>query len=108
MGGSIQERNQSTHGAFHKLLFEELRPGQVSVEGPDRAGDYVVLQLLAFDPGRLLPFEEVEGLIDESMQNMKQEEALNAMLARLRKRCTIEEHPELVMRVRLVDPTLDH
>jgi hypothetical protein len=67
--GSLQSRNSEQHGNYHKLLFEELRPGQVTIQGPDRHGDLLILQLISFDPGRLLPYEEVEGLIDESLQN---------------------------------------
>jgi hypothetical protein len=37
---------------------------------------------------------------------MKAEAMLNAMLGRLRKRYHIEAHPELLGRVRMVDPTL--
>jgi hypothetical protein len=66
----------------------------------------MVLQLLEFDPGRQLPFEQVENLVEESLQNIKAEEMLNALLARLRKRYRITSRPELVMRIDLVDPTL--
>lgn len=105
--GSIQVRTEAEHGSYHKLLFEELRPGQVTVEGPDRDGDYVVLQSLTFDPGHLLPYEQVEGLVDESLQNIRAEQMLNAMIDRLSKRYKIESRPELVMRIKLVDPTLN-
>lgn len=105
--GSIQVRTEAEHGAYHKLLFEELRPGQVTIEGPDRAGEYLVLQSISFDSGQLLPYEKVEGLIDESLQNIRAESMLNAMIDRLSKRYTIETRPEWVMRIKLVDPTLD-
>lgn len=105
--GSIQTRHSEEHGSYHKLLFEELRPGQVAVEGPDRQGDFLVLQLLSYDPGRLLPYEQVEGMIDESLQNIRGEQALNALLERAKKRYKIVQRPELVDRIKLVDPTLD-
>ena len=105
--GSIQERSASDHGSpYYKLLFEELRPGKVSVEGPDRKGDYAVIQLLTFDPGRQLSYKEVEHLVDESLQNLRAEELLKAFIARHRKNFRIEAHPELLGRVRLLDPTL--
>ena len=105
--GSIQQRSQNEQGTpYYKLLFEELRPGKVAVEGPDRMGDYAVLQLLSFDPGRQLSYEEAQHYIDESLQNMRAEELLKAFLARHRKRFKIEAHPELLMRVRLVEPGL--
>ena len=106
--GSVQDRSSNDHGApYQKLLFEELRPGQVTIEGPDREGSYVVIQLRSFDAGRQLRYEEVEHLIDESLQNIKSEERLKAFLARARKRYPIETRPELLARVRMVDPSLD-
>ena len=105
--GAIQERREDEHGAYQKLLFEEMRPGQVRVEGPDRQGDYLVLQLLTHDPGRQLRYEEVESLVDESLQNIKAEKLLKELIARHKKDHAIEIHPELVMRIMLVDPMLD-
>jgi hypothetical protein len=105
--GSIQGRSGNDHGTpYYKLLFEELRPGQVSVEGPDKVGSFAVIQLLTFDPGHQLTYEQSQGYIDESLQNIKSEERLKALLARLKKRYSIESHPELLDRVRMVDPTL--
>ncbi|MBI5709682.1 MAG: peptidyl-prolyl cis-trans isomerase [Candidatus Eisenbacteria bacterium] len=105
--GAIQERREDEHGAYQKALFEEMKPGQVSIVGPDRQGDYMALQLLTYDPGHQLPYEEVESLVDESLQNIQAEKLLKELLARHRKDCAIEVHPELVMRIRLVDPVLD-
>jgi hypothetical protein len=105
--GSIQERSQNEHGTpYYKLLFEELRPGQVATDGPDRAGEYGVIQLLSFDPGHQLRYEEVESIIDESLQNIRAEERLKEFLSRQRKRYRIEAHTELLGRIRMVDPTL--
>jgi parvulin-like peptidyl-prolyl cis-trans isomerase-like protein/PPIC-type peptidyl-prolyl cis-trans isomerase-like protein len=105
--GSIQERSQNEHGEYHKLLFEELRPGGTSVFGPDKDGTWLVIQLLSFDPGRQLPYEEVQQYVDESLQNIRSEQALKVMLDRLKRRYRIEAHPELLMRVRLVDSKPD-
>jgi hypothetical protein len=81
-----------------------MRPGQVRVEGPDQKGDYVVIQSLAYDPGRQLSFPEVESLIDESLQNQAAEAALKAFIARHRSRQRVEAHPELVTSILLRDP----
>jgi PPIC-type peptidyl-prolyl cis-trans isomerase-like protein/parvulin-like peptidyl-prolyl cis-trans isomerase-like protein len=105
--GSIQERSQNEHLQYQKLLFEELRPGGTSVIGPDPEGTWLVIQLVSFDPGRQLPYEEVQQYVDESLQNIRSEQALKVMLARLRHRYRIEAHPELVMRVKLVDSRSD-
>ncbi len=105
--GAIQHRRDDEKGLYHKILFEELRPRQCTVTGPDKLGTYMVLQLLTFDPGRQLSFTESEGMIDESMQNLHAQAMLDALIARHEKKYAIRWRPELLMRVRLVDPTLN-
>ncbi len=107
VSGSVQSRHQGEQGAYHKALFEEMRPSDVQVRGPDRNGDYVIIQLLSYDGGRQLSYEESETMIDESLQNMKADAALQAMIERQRKKYSIAWRPELVMLIKLVDPTLD-
>jgi hypothetical protein len=102
--GRIQTRRENEGTTYRKLLFEDMRPGQVRVEGPDQKGDYVVIQSLAYDPGRQLSFPEVESLIDESLQNQAAEAALKAFIARHRSRQRVEAHPELVTSILLRDP----
>ena len=46
-------------------------------------------------------------MIDESLQNQKSEKALNEMIARLQKRYDVAMRPQLVMLVKLIDPSLD-
>ena len=104
MSGSIQERMENEHGPYQKVLFEELRPGQARAEGPDRAGRWVVLQSLEFDPGRQLSYVEAEHYVDDALREGKSEALLQAFIARHRPRYAIESRPEWVMRVRLVDP----
>jgi hypothetical protein len=36
VSGSIQVRQQNENGPYQKALFEEMRPGDVQVRGPDR------------------------------------------------------------------------
>ncbi len=107
VSGSVQVRNQHEEGPYHKALFEEMRPGDTQVRGPDRNGDYAILQIMSYNPGHQLSYEESEGMIDESLQNIKADQALQAMIERQKKRYEIAWRPELVMLVRLVDPTLD-
>jgi hypothetical protein len=104
--GTIQSRQQNENGPYQKALFEEMRPGDIQVRGPDKAGDYAILQLISYDGGRQLSFDECEQMIDESLQNQKADEALKAMIARLKPRYPIAWRPEQVMLIRLVDPTL--
>jgi len=104
--GSIQEQLQSEEGrAFHKLVFEELKPGQAVVVGPDRRGGFAVIQLLSYDPGHQLSFEEAQHTIDDILQREKTDARLEELLERERARYRIEARPELVMRIRLVDPS---
>ena len=100
-------RRSDEQGPYQKALFEEMRPGDTQLRGPDKHGDFVVIQVIAYDGGRQLSFEESESMIDESLQNQKSEKALNEMIARLQKRYDVAMRPELVMLVKLVDPTVD-
>ena len=45
-------------------------------------------------------------MIDESLQNLESERLLKAFIERHRKRYPIATRPDLVMRIRLVDPSL--
>lgn len=105
--GSIQTRTENDKGVMQKQLFQEMREKQVTVDGPGGSDNaYIVAQVLAVRPRRQMSYEESEAIIDESLQNMKSEALLNAFLDRHRKKYRIESHPELVMKIRLVDPTL--
>ena len=101
-GGNTQDRLP-----FHKLVFEELRPGQSRVLGPDKDKAWACIVLLEFDPGKQLPFEEVEAICDESVRNLKSEQALTAFVGRLMKRYPIEARYDLLMRVKLTTPKAD-
>ncbi len=107
ISGTLQVRNQHEQGPYHKALFEEMRPNDVQVRGPDSQGDYAILQLISYNQGRQLSYEESESMIDASLQNIKAEQALQGMIERQKKRYDIAWRPELVMLIRLLDPTLD-
>jgi hypothetical protein len=102
--GLIGEMSAQEQGRpNYKLLFEELKPGQVSVQGPDEQGHCEVLQLLTFEAGQQLSFEEGEPYIDETLRNIEAEKLLKAFLRRHRRDVKLEAHPELLMQIRLVD-----
>ena len=107
VSGSIQTRQQNENGPYQKALFEEMRPGDIQVRGPDKLGDYAIIQLMSYDGGRQLSFEESQAFIDENLQNQKSDEALQAMIARLKPRYDVAWRPELVNLIKLLDPTLD-
>lgn len=106
--GSIRSLREDEKGQpYYKLLFEEMRPGNIEVVGPDEQGTYLVLQKLAHEPNRQMSYEEVQAVVDESVQNLKAEQALKEFVARHREKHRIELHPELLMRIRLIDPADD-
>jgi hypothetical protein len=102
--GMIREDRQYEETEYHPILFNELKPGQVRIVGPDRDRKFAVLQLLSFDPGHLLPWKEAEGIADDSLRAQKSEVMFKALLARHRRQFKIHLRPELVMRIKLVDP----
>ena len=105
--GSIRTMREDDHGAYSKLLFEEMRPGDIRVVGPDKQGEYLILQKLAHDPARQMSYDEVQGLVDETLQNRKTEQLLKELIARHRTKHQVEMRPELLMRILLRDPTVD-
>jgi parvulin-like peptidyl-prolyl isomerase len=105
--GGIRTMREDEHGTYQKPLFEELKPGGVLRVGPDKAGDYLVMQKLAHDPGHQLSFREVATVVDESVQNIKAEKMLQRFMARHRSKHRVTLHPELLMRILLTDPTID-
>jgi hypothetical protein len=105
--GRVKYERETDHGDYHRLLFEELKPGQYEVIGPDRTGKYMIVQMLSFDPGRQLSFEESDAYAYDAIAAQKSEDMLNAMIARHRAAFRIETRPELVGRIRLVDPATD-
>jgi hypothetical protein len=104
----IKDAHSNESVDFKKLLFEELRPGKSAVVGPDKTKAFAVLHTMSFDPGHALQYVEVEGMIDESVRNLKSEKALEAFITRLSKRYRAELHQDLVMRIRLTDPASDN
>jgi parvulin-like peptidyl-prolyl isomerase len=105
--GSIRFEREDQPGPFFSLLSQEMKPGQVTVEGPVKNDEYAVIQKLEHDPGRQLRYDEVEKIVDESLQNIKAERRLKEFIARHRAGHRIVLHPELMMLVRLTDPLDD-
>jgi hypothetical protein len=104
--GALHEMRADDHGEFKKIVFEELKPGEVTTMPTERSGYTAVVQLLSVSPARLPRYEEVQVAIDDNLRAEKSEGLLHEWLARLKQSHSIEMHPELVMRIRLVDPTM--
>jgi peptidyl-prolyl cis-trans isomerase C len=103
--GYIREERENQSGPFHALLFFEMKPGQVQVWGPDKNGRWGALQLLSFDSGRQLSYEEGKGYADDHLRAIRSEELLQALLERHRRGYRIELYVDRVPRVRMVDPS---
>lgn len=100
----IKEQSSDEHDVLHKLLFEEMRPGQNVVLGPDAKKMFACFALLSYDPGRQMAYTEVEAVVDESVRNQKGEQALNAFVDRLKKGIPITARYDLLMKVMLTTP----
>jgi len=101
---AIREEGDQDHGTYHTLLFEELKPGQSYVDGPDAKGQFAIIYLMSFDPGHLLSFAEARGYAEDAVRAIKAEEMLNRFIQRHSRGVSITTHPELVERVRMMDP----
>lgn len=99
----VDFESQAEPTFVYRNLFQELRPGQSAVNGPDAAKRWYVVKSISRDEGRTLSFEEADHYVSESVNNLRAEQALEAFVARHATRYRTEWHPELVMRVRLVD-----
>jgi parvulin-like peptidyl-prolyl isomerase len=105
--GSIRDEREDQPGPFFATLTQDLKTGEVMVRGPIKDGEYAVIQKLEHDSGRQLRFEEVEKIVDESVQNLKAEQLLKEFIARHRVGHRIALYPERLMLVKLTDPTED-
>jgi hypothetical protein len=105
-GSDSSEIGTNESNPNHKILFEELRPGKATSIGPDKQGLFAVLYEKSYDPGHMMPFSEVEGSIDESVRNIKGDQAVRALIERLSSRFPAVVHYEDVMRLPLTDPTI--
>ena len=103
----VDDEAQNAPTFLHKNLFEELKPGKSTVNGSDPKGKCYVVKSIAFDEGHVLPYEQAQQYVEESVQNVASETALEAFVERHRKTYRIETHPEKVMKIRLVDTTDD-
>jgi len=103
--GMIRRERQDEQGKeYHKLVFEELKPGETTVVGTEATGGFTVVHLISLDSGREVPFEEADAQIDEYLTNEAAEKLFAAFLERHKRKIKPQSHPEWVMRVRLVDP----
>ena len=91
---------------FHKILFDELRPGKATVVGPDKQKLYAVMYEKSYDPGQLVPYDAMEQTIDETLRNLKGDQAVRAFIAKQAARFPVAAHFDEVMQVNLTDPTL--
>jgi hypothetical protein len=106
-GGAIHDLREDEHGPFKKIVYEELKPGGVTTLPVDKQGRVMVVQLLAVTPARQLSFEEAQNTIDDDLRADKADVLLKQLLGRLSRGHEIAMRPDLVMRIRMVDPATD-
>lgn len=105
--GSIRTENENQPGPFFALLSQDLKPGEVTVQGPVKDSAYAVLQKIEHNPGRQLRYDEVQKVVDESLQNITAERLLKEFIARHRLEHQVVLHPGRVKLIRLTDPQND-
>ena len=103
--GRVGELKENEEDPYRPVLFEELKPGELKLFGPDENGEFFVLQLTAFDPGRQLSYEEAEAYVDETLRVQQADQVLERYLEREKKGVVIVSRADLVMRIHLKDPT---
>ncbi len=106
-GAGLHELYGDQPNNYHGILFEELKPGQSTSVGPGVDGGYIVFRLIEHTEPHPMAFEQVESIVDESVQNIEAERRLHAWLDRLRRHHHIETHPELLARVNLSESVED-
>ncbi len=91
-----EERIAYTSGPNdYRKLFQEMKNGEVRVL-PDQQGATVLMRVELI-PGRQLSYREAEALVDESVHNIKAEELLQSLLAKLRKRYPVTLYTRYLM-----------
>ena len=106
VGTDSSEVASNEQNPYHKILFEELRPGKATVVGPGKDKLYAVMYEKSYDSGHLVPYEEMEQSIDETLRNLKGDQAVRAFIAKQAARFPVAAHFDEVMQVNLTDPTL--
>ncbi len=103
--GSIQDRRQDDQNApFFRLVFQDMKVGEITYVGPNETGAYNIVQLISRDEGRPVGFEEADSQIDEFLQQEAADSLLTAFTERHAQRMKIESRPEVLMKIKLVDP----
>jgi hypothetical protein len=101
--GMIHVMKATEHGPFRKIVFEEMKAGDITTT-PGADGSAAVIQLIRVTPERTLTFEEARPAIEDAVEAHKAEELFQALIKRLSRGHTFTTHPELLIKVRLVDP----
>jgi len=104
--GMVHELSENDHGPFKRIVFEELKPGQVTTVGPDSSGRVAAVQLIEVVPRHQLSYEDASEDIYANVEAEQSESLLHEWLARLKKGHHIAMYPDLVMKIALRDPTL--
>ena len=101
VSGSLKTAHEDDKEAVWKVIAEEMKPGDVDLTGPDKLGDYLVMQKLTHDHGHRLSLQEVAPMIEEDLQNIAADRLLKEFIERHRAGHKVVLHPELLTRIDL-------
>jgi peptidyl-prolyl cis-trans isomerase C len=106
-GGGLRDLYAGQGHTYYHMLMEELHEKQWTKEylGGDKV--WAVFYIVRHETPRPMAYEEVADIVGQTLENAQAEKLLKDMIARLRRRHRIVQHPELLMRIRLEDPTGD-
>ena len=92
---------------YATIVFEELKPGQSTILGPDAENKFLVIYVAERREERTVTYDEALSAIDESTRNVEADRLFKAFLARHRSDFPESVRADLVMKVNLNDPLLD-
>jgi hypothetical protein len=101
--GQVVDRRQDDMNMSFPQVFGDMKVGEIRLIGPNKDGAYNVLQLIDRDWGRPVTFEQADPQIDEFLQQEACDRELEKFVARHAKGMTIEIHPEVLRRIRLIE-----
>jgi peptidyl-prolyl cis-trans isomerase SurA len=103
-GGDLGTVARKNMNAGLRGVVSKLEPGQVSDPIPT-SGDYRILKVIAREPARERPFEEVAEQLRAELRDQRRGEAMQALTKHLREHADIEEMVREVPLQVQIDPS---
>jgi hypothetical protein len=109
-GPGVSRMHEAEYGkpnSYATIVFEELKPGQSTVLGPDAENKFMVISVADRREERTYTYDEMISAVDDSARQVEADRLFQALLARHRPKHAETMRGDLVMKVNLVDPLLD-